>query len=222
MNYLALPVSSGRFIRAIHVSNYSGIEAQESYLFHVRGHYPLGRCFPATSVINIFCNSCHTSMELLSYYPEYRSIWFGLLPFRSPLLRESREWLSIRTNIMRERKATRCCFLFLWVLRCFTSDKQKDDHFQIGFPHSDISGSKVQNHLPEAFRRLSTSFIAFISQGIHRIPFMFPVRKPEHHNIVNKQSFSFVCKLYGAISYSYNQCNFHTVTLPRYGVDLPF
>src|ERR1700722_19784261 len=104
MNYLALPVSSGRFIRAIRVSNYSGIKTQESYLFHVRGHYPLGRCFPAASVINIFCNSCHTSMEFLSYYPTYRSIWFGLLPFRSPLLRESRELLSIHSKHRADRK----------------------------------------------------------------------------------------------------------------------
>ena len=29
-----------------------------------------------------------------------------------------------------------------------------------GFPHSDIFGSKVARHLPEAFRRHATSFIA--------------------------------------------------------------
>jgi len=28
-----------------------------------------------------------------------------------------------------------------------------------GFPHSDISGSKVARHLPEAYRRHATSFI---------------------------------------------------------------
>ena len=32
----------------------------------------------------------------------------------------------------------------------------------IGFPHSDISGSKVAWHLPEAFRRHAASFIAFL------------------------------------------------------------
>ncbi len=35
------------------------------------------------------------------YNPEVRALRFGLLPFRSPLLRE--------------------CSLFLWVLRCFSS-----------------------------------------------------------------------------------------------------
>ncbi len=33
---------------------------------------------------------------------------------------------------------------------------------QIRFPHSDISGSKVAQHLPEAFRRHAASFIAHI------------------------------------------------------------
>src|SRR3989338_5813322 len=38
-----------------------------------------------------------------------------------------------------------------------------------GFPHSDISGSKATNRLPEAFRRLVASFIAVLGQGIHRV-----------------------------------------------------
>ena len=55
-------------------------------------------------------------------------------------------------------------FLFLRVLRCFTSPRSPhtpmysvyDTRLKAGgFPHSDISGSKVHCHLPEAFRRLS-------------------------------------------------------------------
>ena len=38
---------------------------------------------------------------------------------------------------------------------------------QIGFPHSEITGSKVASHLPDAYRRHATSFITVISQGIH-------------------------------------------------------
>ena len=38
---------------------------------------------------------------------------------------------------------------------------------RMGFPHSDISGSKVARHLPEAYRRHAASFIASSSQGIH-------------------------------------------------------
>ena len=43
----------------------------------------------------------------------------------------------------------------------------------IGFPHSDISGSKVARHLPETYRSRATSFIASESQGIHRTPLRF-------------------------------------------------
>jgi len=42
-----------------------------------------------------------------------------------------------------------------------------------GFPHSDISGSKVARHLPEAYRSRATSFVASSSQGIHRMPLGF-------------------------------------------------
>ena len=45
----------------------------------------------------------------------------------------------------------------------------------LGFPHSDIFGSKVARHLPEAYRRHATSFIAFSSQGIHHTPLYFPL-----------------------------------------------
>ena len=38
------------------------------------------------------------------------------------------------------------------------------------FPDSEISGLKVEYHLPEAYRRLSTSFIATLYQGIHHTP----------------------------------------------------
>ena len=42
----------------------------------------------------------------------------------------------------------------------------------VGFPHSDISGSKVAWHLPEAYRRHAASFIAFQSLGIHHTPLL--------------------------------------------------
>jgi len=48
------------------------------------------------------------------------------------------------------------------------------------FPHSEIPGSKVASHLPEAYRRHATSFIASTSQGIHHPPikiFTCPRRK---------------------------------------------
>ena len=80
---------------------------------------------------------------------------------------------------MRKRKTTRSCFLFLSVLRCFTSRgtplfvKKRYPLEVDEFPHSETSGSKAINRLPEAFRWLIASFIATLSQGIHRAPFMF-------------------------------------------------
>ena len=53
------------------------------------------------------------------------------------------------------------CFLFLWLLRCFSSPGSPptpmdsvQDTPKGGFPHSEISGSKSVCRLPEAFRRL--------------------------------------------------------------------
>ena len=72
---------------------------QESSSFRVRGHYPLGRRFPATSAIKTIDNSFRTSTKLTSYNPAFRRKRFGLFPFRSPLLGVSRESRSIQTNI---------------------------------------------------------------------------------------------------------------------------
>jgi hypothetical protein len=36
------------------------------------------------------------------------------------------------------------------------------EDFSMRFPHSDISGSKVAWHLPEAYRRHAASFFAFL------------------------------------------------------------
>ena len=55
--YLALPVSTGRFIRAIHVSNYSGTKSRELHTFRIRDYYPLGSVFPDSFAIYTFCNS---------------------------------------------------------------------------------------------------------------------------------------------------------------------
>ena len=40
----------------------------------------------------------------------------------------------------------------------------------IRFPHSEIFGSQVATHLPEAYRCYATSFFAFSSLGIHHSP----------------------------------------------------
>ena len=77
----------------------------------------------------------------VSYNPRKQASWFGLFPFRSPLLRES------------------IFFLFLRVLRCFSSPGVPHVRYEFtymycsitnsGFPHSEISGSKLTYSSPE-------------------------------------------------------------------------
>ena len=43
----------------------------------------------------------------------------------------------------------------------------------VGFPHSDIFGSKVARHLPEAYRSHATSFIGSLCQGIRHRPLTY-------------------------------------------------
>ena len=105
--------------------------------------------------------------------PIYENInRFGLFPFRSPLLRKCLP------------RKSRPCFLFLRLLRCFTSAGMlmpQKRHIilvcSIRFPHSEIPGSKVATHLPETYRSYATSFIAFSSQGIHHTPLFRPDKK---------------------------------------------
>ncbi|GEM_PF-2533393 len=96
----------------------------------------------------------------LSYYPiRYYYLWFGLLRFRSPLLAELTLFsFPLGTEMFHfPRCAPRhCCLRYMDITPC-------------EFPHSEISGSKVVRHLPETYRRLTTSFIACKSQGIHRM-----------------------------------------------------
>ena len=54
--YLALPVSSGGFPRAIRVPRYSRTTARKIFCFRLQGYYLLGPGFPARSANKIFFN----------------------------------------------------------------------------------------------------------------------------------------------------------------------
>ena len=92
----------------------------------------------------------------------------------------------------------------------------------VGFPHSDISGSKATNRLPEAFRRLVASFIAVLGQGIHRVLLCLSYGDlnittifslPAHRNHSRVRGF-----LPNAYSYVKNLCpSSETKTAPRGG-----
>ena len=100
------------------------------YCFHLRDYYPLGSSFPACSINRIFFNFSHINMKLSPYNPNHKLYtqlfpfpslvkeglgavvfkvcdWFGLFRFRSPLLTKCRP--------------CGLCFIFLLVLKCFTS-----------------------------------------------------------------------------------------------------
>ncbi len=76
--------------------------------FRVRGSYPLWPGFPAGSASQQFCNFPIFIRHHLTTPAGLATCRFGLLPFRSPLLGEC-------------FRLTAVCFLFLQVLRCFTS-----------------------------------------------------------------------------------------------------
>ena len=116
-----VPRCSGRIAR---VPPYS-LSLTDS-VFHVRGYHPLWPAFP-----------CRSTRPL-------RITTTGLVPFRSPLLGESR-FISIPpvTEMFQ-----------------FTGFASHTYEFSVkysrscGFPHSDIAGSKLVCQLPDAFRRL--------------------------------------------------------------------
>jgi hypothetical protein len=95
--------------------------------FRVRGYHPVSPHFPERST-------------------KTPAITCRLLPFRSPLLRESR-LISFPTGTE------------MFQFPAFASSSlciQPEDTCLMtgGFPHSDIAGSQVGCHLPDAFRRL--------------------------------------------------------------------
>ena len=103
--------------------------------FRLRDFHPLWSAFPSRSTSMMVGNSSALRPDR-PYNPLVQARRFGLFRVRSPLLAES---LS--------------CFLFLWVLRWFTSPRCPRPAYGFGggssgmsqreFPHSEIAGSKL-------------------------------------------------------------------------------
>ena len=123
---------------------------REATPFRLRGSHPLCRAFQCPSTITRIFDSMSAcqhrprgpttpNMQRLTAITHAR---FSLIRFRSPLLTE---------------------YLFLAVLRCFTSRRslhtpyifrcRSHDMTRAGFPHSEILGSQSGYRLPEAYRR---------------------------------------------------------------------
>ncbi len=129
--YLALPDGPGRFAQ-----DYSCPALLRIPLCHlmlrIRGYHPLWHSFPG--------DSPHTQCTTARSYNPNDALpqrWFGLFPGRSPLLGESLIY-----------------FLFLGVLRCFSSPGSPHRLAVIpaycagGLSHSEIRGSRVICTLP--------------------------------------------------------------------------
>ena len=93
-------------------------------------------------------------------------------------------WIRGRTLFARRYLGYYYCSIFLQVLRCFTSlgtlqylEVLVMRVYRIEFPHSDISGSQVAKHLPEAYRSYATSFIVTWCLGIHHTPLWHSLNK---------------------------------------------
>ena len=131
---MVLPDSDG----VSRVPPYSGYWAEETK-FRLQGYHLLWLIFPNHSTTSFLGNS-----NVQSYNPREQALWFGLFPFRSCY------------------SGNRIFFLFLWVLRCFSSPRLPSTELCI---HSVITGLyscwvspfgnlriTVYLQLPEAYR----------------------------------------------------------------------
>ena len=126
--------------RVPRVPRYSGTY-QKSHRFCLRGYHPLWPAFPGHSANGLIGNFSALNRAGPSTPKDPKTFWFGLFRVRSPLLTESL-----------------ICFLFLRVLRWFTSPSlllptyefsREILHFLCrGFPHSEIPGSQVACTFP--------------------------------------------------------------------------
>ncbi len=119
--------------RVSRVPRYSGA-CREPNRFHVRGCHPLWPVFPDHSASGSVCNSPALNRAGPTTPMDPKTHRFGLFRVRSPLLTKSLN-----------------CFLFLQVLRWFTSLSSLPETYgfsfrilhvqRSGFPHSEIFGS---------------------------------------------------------------------------------
>ena len=128
------------------------VTTRESGIFRVRGSYPVLPAVPSCSARRRFCNSPialrHDPVAPttpIKLHPQaWHLIGLGWSPFA------------------RHYSGSRCFFLFLRLLRCVTSPACLPPPYVFrrgyarittrGFPHSEIRGSKVVQHLTAAYR----------------------------------------------------------------------
>lgn len=159
--YLALPVSSGGFLQAIRVLEYSGVRTKKLCAFRLRDYHPLWCWFPTTSSIHTICNfsSCERSHPTTPFFNFLRNKKrFGLICFRSPLLTEF-----LLVSFPRGTE------MFHFPRYTYAINLHIIEVHSMRFPHSEILGSNIVRHIPQAYRRHTASFVAILNQGIHRM-----------------------------------------------------
>ena len=132
------------------VLRYSRSEAQS---FRLRGHYPLRRAVPCTSPTTVLSDSPtrRQTDQLEPYNPpattaaacHVTEVW--ALPFS--LATTQGVEVSFLSSGYLDVSVPQVCIATLWIQVAITTEV-------VGFPHSDISGSKLVCQLPGAFRRL--------------------------------------------------------------------
>ena len=97
-----------------------------SSFFRIRAFHPLWIDFPDDSSRN--------PLRCVSPNPRMHALWFGLFPFRSPLLRKSNFLsLPLPTQMFQFRRFPSCDYFI---------HHRMTEVYSAGFPHSEICGSK--------------------------------------------------------------------------------
>ena len=132
--------------RVPRVPRYSGA-CHEPHRFRLRGYHPLWPVLPDCSASGSVGNSPALNRAGPTTPIDPKTDRFGLFRVRSPLLTKSLN-----------------CFLFLRVLRWFTSPSSPSRPYEFrsqilhvqcrGLPHSEIPGSTLVCSSPEAYRSL--------------------------------------------------------------------
>ena len=118
----------------------------------------------------------------------YRAITHYGQPFQTVLLRVVLS-LAGSSDFARHYFRNLGWFLFLELLRCFSSPGSllhlmysDENTLSGGFPHSDVSGSKLICQLPEAFRRLSRPSSPIIAKASTTCSYSLdPITLMSHH-----------------------------------------
>jgi hypothetical protein len=156
------------------VPRYSGY-CRVAIPFRIRGYHPLWHTFPGISTTEL-----QSLMAVLQPQRCLNNTGLGSSPFA------------------RHYSGNHYCFLFLWVLRCFSSPGWRllGDPVLTG-PGFPIRRSPDQRLLapPRSLSQLATSFIACESQGIHRTPlltFLMSIHRTDLFNFLRNMSKNFL------------------------------